>query len=265
MDKKVISVLILLLAVLLLISCSNITPGKQQDTPQESQTTDTPETEPVPDTETEPPAPPETEPEPVETEPLIPDEIIPVSIYDCIYEGYDGEKYGRVSVLQDDLTRDIDLCVIGVFLSNDEVVEGTTFQNIWRSCISKLTADVSAYRIGFVIDYATKDGKTVKMTIMRPEDIKQDENWEYVEMYAYDDIANEYAAWYYHLLPESFDDNSLMTSFKVTAGNRISEVTEIHLKVFLYRHEDMEKIYEDDSYTDRLNRHTVTIIPSIYR
>ena len=84
-------------------------------------------------------------------------------------------------------------------------------------------------------------------------------------MYVYDDIINEYAGWYYHLTPDTFDENSLITTVKVTAGERISEVPEIRLTVFLYQREDMDRIYEDSDVIGQLDSHTVTIIPSKLR
>ena len=264
MKSKIICLFLsLTLAAVILFSCSGN--RKEPETAGTAATADTPETQTRPDTETAPLEPIGTEPDTEDTEAPAPEVVIPVGIYDCIYEGYDGERYGRVGTLYDDMSRGIDLCVVGIFLSDEEVVSGSKFQDIWRDCISKIGTDVSAYRTGFVIDYTTAAGHTVSMTIMKPEDILVDGNWEYVEMYTYDDIANEYAGWYYHLLPETFDGSSLITSFKVTAGNRISEVPEIHLTVFLYLPEEMDKIYEDNGYIERLNRHSVTIIPSNYR
>ena len=259
MNRKILIAAVLLLAfVLLLSSCGS----GQTAVPDESKETEPADTQLAPDTETSPSAPLDTEPDTAETEEQTPRDVISVGIYDCIYEDYYEERYGLVRTLYDDMSRGIDLCVVGIFLSQEDVVSGPKFQDIWRDCASKAGTDVTAYRTGFLMEFATADGSSFSRLIMRPEDITQDESWEYVETYTYDDIANEFAGWYYHLTPDTFDENSLMTSFKVTAGSRIKEVGEIHLTVFLYTRDEMDSIYGNRELIRELNSYSAVIIPS---
>lgn len=96
-------------------------------------------------------------------------------------------------------------------------------------------------KIGYEVIVGLNDGTELICTIKSPEDTE--EIFRYVELYLYDDVHQEDGAWYSHLLQEQMTDDTLMTSIKVTTGEKINEVESIYLTVFTYQSEadfDME-------------------------
>ena len=59
-----------------------------------------------------------------------------------------------------------------------------------------------------------------------------------MECYLYDDIHQNGAWEYYHLLPTSMKGSTMITSIKLTAGKKIDQVEDIQLTAFLYRGEE---------------------------
>ena len=62
----------------------------------------------------------------------------------------------------------------------------------------------------------------IKKTILRPKDTE--EFYDYLEVYLYDDYHRT-GGWYSHTTDSEFNDNTLLTSIKLTAGKNVSEIT----------------------------------------
>lgn len=89
--------------------------------------------------------------------------------------------------------------------------------------------DPYAMKIGYTLRYTLSDGNEIAMTIRKPSDIIHPE---YLEAYIYDDVHT--SGFYTHLSDSNIKENTLITSIKLTCGDRIEQVQEIHLGVFLY-------------------------------
>lgn len=92
-------------------------------------------------------------------------------------------------------------------------------------------------KIGYIVDFALKDGTRIKKTITHPDDVFSYRN--YLECYLYDDVNQIQGNWYSHLLASQVDENTVMTSIKFTAGQDIAMVGDtITLTAFVYHSED---------------------------
>ena len=94
-----------------------------------------------------------------------------------------------------------------------------------------------AYRIGFTLSFTLASGQQVYKTILGPADITEDFT-RYVEVYLYDDIHQQAGVRYSHLLESEMDEQTLITSIKLTAGKEIEQVQAIQLQAFVYRKEN---------------------------
>ena len=87
-------------------------------------------------------------------------------------------------------------------------------------------------KIGYEVKVTLKTGDELICTVKKPSDTGS--IFTYVELYLYDDVHQPDGAWYSHLLDEQVTDETLMTSIKVTTGEKIDEVQSIYLTVFTY-------------------------------
>ena len=90
-------------------------------------------------------------------------------------------------------------------------------------------------KIGYEVTVKLNDGTELICTVKSPADTE--EIFRYVELYLYDDVHQADGAWYSHLLEEQMTDDTLMTSIKVTTGEKIDDVASIYLTVFTYQSE----------------------------
>ena len=181
---------------------------------------------------------------------------IPAGIYNMVYsEGGIREDYELLKSYKDDSTHGRDLCVLGCFPSTEEKLSGKNMGEIWDNCIQSNSLSDNV-RSGYLLEFDTPSGKCEKL-IIRPSDITA-YYWEYIETYIYDDIHQKPGEWYSHLLDNQFTDETIITSVKITAGEKIRDVTAITLTVFMYEISDRDSIGIDYA---RLNGYSIDIIP----
>ncbi len=185
------------------------------------------------------------------------EEVLPVGIYNMTYCDFGTrEDYELQTSFADTGELGRDLCVFAAFPSNEQKLSGPYLKNIWEDTVKK-NPDVSGMKMGYYFEYSTPDGKYAER-ILRPSDIT-DGYWDFVEVYIYDDINQDVTAWYSHLLDSEVNDKTLITSFKITAGERIKEVSDMKLTAFLYDPANTEAV--DSEYIAR-HGYTVTVTPS---
>ena len=91
-------------------------------------------------------------------------------------------------------------------------------------------------KIGYTVSFRVKDGGEINQTILGPEDVFGYRN--YLECYLYDDVHQVQGNWYSHLLSSEVNENTVMTSIKLTAGQDIAQVEDtITLTAFVYSSE----------------------------
>lgn len=89
---------------------------------------------------------------------------------------------------------------------------------------------------GIMIEFEKGEEK-IKKTIINPADVWQ--YFDYVQVYLYDDILHQNDSWYSHITEEEFNDNTNVTTFKITAGYHMDEVTsDVVITAFSYDSED---------------------------
>lgn len=180
-----------------------------------------------------------------ETEAL--EEVLPIGIYNMTYCDFGTrEVYELQEDFQDDGTLGRDLCVFAIFPSREQELSGQYFKYIWEDAVAA-NPDSAEMKVGYFFEYTTPEGNYAK-TILRPADITE-EYWDFIEVYIYDDVNQDVNAWHSHLLEEQMTDETLITSFKITAGARIAEVSDIRLTAFLYSPDRADEI--DANYIER--------------
>lgn len=122
-----------------------------------------------------------------------------------------------------------DIDCFEALVSDSETLTGKNFLSICKEAWMTLP-DPYVMRIGYTLRYTLADGQTVDMVIRSPDDI---DHTEYVECYLYDDVHQK-GGFYTHLSEAQMNENTLITSIKITCGDRIDEVQEMQLGVFLY-------------------------------
>ena len=143
-----------------------------------------------------------------------------------------------------------DIIVLCTFYTNDEFIKLDFYQNIWKNYASNIE-NINNYKIGWEISFDTYDKKIYKK-ISFPNDTS--DFYDYLEIYLYDSLNQELGAWYSHLLDEQIKDNTLLTTIKLTCGNKCNEITSnIHVKVFSYNgNDDFDDLgfYRGSSYSN---------------
>lgn len=128
-----------------------------------------------------------------------------------------------------------DIISLCTFYSNDEFIKLDFYQNIYKNYASNIE-NINNYKIGWEISFDTYDKKIYKK-ISFPNDTSV--FYDYLEVYLYDSLNQEIGAWYSHLLDEQINDNTLLTTIKLTCGNKCNEITSnIYVKVFSYNGND---------------------------
>lgn len=87
-------------------------------------------------------------------------------------------------------------------------------------------------KTGYAIALTLENGQTIEQTIVSPKDTQS--FFDYMEMYLYDDVHQIPGNWYSHLEEHQMTEETLMTSIKLTAGKKISQVKSASVSVFVY-------------------------------
>lgn len=96
---------------------------------------------------------------------------------------------------------------------------------------------IDDYKIGYAINFKTIN-EEINKTILTPKDTE--EFFNYLEIYLYDDYHRS-GGWYSHTTESEFNDNTLLTSIKLTAGKNINDITsDIILTAFVYKENDIK-------------------------
>lgn len=97
--------------------------------------------------------------------------------------------------------------------------------------------NIDNYRIGYIIEFNTID-TNINKTVISPKDTE--EFFDYLEIYLYDDYHRT-GGWYSHTTESEFNDNTLLTSIKLTAGKKVEEITtDIIVTAFTYIKDDFD-------------------------
>lgn len=171
-----------------------------------------------------------------------PDEEIPFAIYIPI-AGTQNRRIVNGFSSQWAAGRDIDC--FEVLLSEEKEEHGARFYEIFDRLWAQYP-EAEGRRIGYELQLTMADGSVKTYRILKPADT-EGELFGYVECYLYDDIHQNGAWNYYHLLPNTMKASTAITSIKLHGGKQIAQVAEMQLTAFLYR--DMADFDEEGRYT----------------
>ena len=122
--------------------------------------------------------------------------------------------------------------------SQEPTLSGGSFRRIWQAQWARYP-QADAYKIGFTLSFTLASGEEVHRTILSPADITEDVT-RYVEVYLYDDVHQQAGVRYSHLLETEINEQTVITSVKLTAGQEIAQVQAIELQAFVYRNGEFD-------------------------
>lgn len=125
-----------------------------------------------------------------------------------------------------------DIRTFASFSSDDASVYGSRFADMWFPQWQRFSAS-SECKIGYKIHIYMKDGSVIEHRIISPDDVVYDYT-QFVETWIYDDVHHAAGEWYSHLTPPDMNDDTVITSVKLTCGPRIEEVDYVVLDTFIY-------------------------------
>ena len=131
-----------------------------------------------------------------------------------------------------------DILSLEAFFTTEEEISGSYFQDVFYEYYNTYT-NIENYKIGYKISFLTNEME-VNKTILSPNDTT--DFFEYLEVYLYDDYHREKGVWYSHTTEEEYNEETLLTSIKLTAGIRVQEiVSDIAVTAFTYDADDFNE------------------------
>ena len=144
-----------------------------------------------------------------------------------------------------------DISSFEVYYTNDYELKNDTQINLFNLYKNDYE-NVDNYKIGYIIDFSIND-MHINKTILSPKDTT--DFFDYLEVYLYDDYHRT-GGWYSHTTEEEYNENTLLTSIKLTAGKSVDAIiSDIKLSAFTY---DSDDFYDDGSYRGK-SIYTITI------
>ena len=133
-----------------------------------------------------------------------------------------------------------DISSFEVYYTKEDEISGIKQQDLFTEYKNNYQ-NIDNYKIGYQIIFSTKD-ENFKETILRPRDTER--IFPYLEIYLYDDY-HHLNGWYSDTTEDDYDDNTILTSIKLTAGKKIDLITSnITVKAFLYLDSEINAHYE---------------------
>lgn len=134
-----------------------------------------------------------------------------------------------------------DIVVLQTYASNDQKIEYKgNYKDTWLPLWQEKDNDLH-YKIGYLLEYTLTDGTVIKQQILSPEDA--DDYYDYVEIYLYDGVYHSSDSWYSHITTNDFNEDTYMTSIKLTAGSNMEMInTPLKLTAFSYDEDDFDEV-----------------------
>ncbi len=161
-------------------------------------------------------------------EQYVDDNKMPISLYQ------DGDYVlTRVDSYKTKFTLGKDISVFLIYPSTDKQVKyNNRFADAFYEAWNKINTD-NSYKMGYHLAYSLNDGTQISHYIFKPQDTMRYK--QYIKIYLYDDYTHRNDSWYSHVTNEEYNDNTYLTSIKLTPGKEISKVTSnVELMAFTY-------------------------------
>ena len=189
----------------------------------------------------------------IKQEEIIKEEYVdnnPIKLGLYLYTGSYSNKE-KLSTYETTFVSGSDIGSFEVFFTDEEVISGNSFKSLFNSYYDKY-ANIDNYKIGYNIEFTLKDGTVNKFNLLEPNTYLYGD---YFYTYLYDDIHVNEGEFYSHL--ESIDDNTLITSIKIYAVDKIDDVEKIKLTVFTY---DSDDDFDEDGNYRGISKYSIDII-----
>ena len=161
---------------------------------------------------------------------------IKLGIY-MYYNSYTDRK--KLNEYTTNWALNVDLCSLEIFYTTEESIPPTNIKSLWTDYRNNYE-NIDNYKIGYNISFDTKNEGHISKTILNPSDVWDIYN--YLQVYLYDDVHQEDGAWYSHVEENEYNDNTILTSIKLTGSTIVDEITsDITLTVFTYDDDDFDK------------------------
>lgn len=171
-----------------------------------------------------------------EPEPVIKEEVYEDnnSLKVGLYTRSSG-KYTLWHEYNANITPNKDINTFQILPTNEEQL---TYTGKYQNFIEPLWNNIETnYKLGIILAYTLNDNTKIKHVIYDPSNIL--EYQDYIQVYLYDAIVHKNDKWYSHITKEEFNENTIITSFKLTAGKQVNDIIfPITLSVFTYDSED---------------------------
>ncbi len=247
MRNKIILILLVAVLALAICACGKKKPSKGTDgTGAAPETQDTAATEAV-----------------TETEIIDIANEKPVKLY---YMDYSDNTARLIKSYETEWSDDHDIAYFGAFNSDDTEIgfdlEKYAHLDLWEAVDTD-----TEYKIGYEISFDAA-GEHKVITILSPQDIRDskdlfdgdvetEEVTGYLGVWMYDDIHQEDGAWYSHVTPEEYDDDTLLTSIKLRLTPKYDEVSNLKLKAFSYS-SPLE--FDADNHYNNVHSYEISIV-----
>lgn len=189
----------------------------------------------------------------IKQEEIIKEEYVdnnPIKLGLYLYTGSYSNKE-KLSTYETTFVSGSDVGSFEVFFTDEEVISGNSFKSLFNSYYDKYE-NIDNYKIGYNIEFTLKDGTVNKFNLLEPNTYLYGD---YFYTYLYDDIHVNEGEFYSHL--ESIDDNTLITSIKIYAVDKIDDVEKIKLTVFTY---DSDDDFDEDGNYRGISKYSIDII-----
>lgn len=144
-------------------------------------------------------------------------------------------KYTLWSEYKTKITTNKDINTFQIVPSNESELK---YNGKYQDFIKSLWDNIETpYKLGIILEYELNDNTKIKHIIYDPSNTL--EYQDYFQIYLYDAIVHKNDRWYSHITNEEFNENTYITSFKLTAGKKNNEVVyPVKLSVFTYDSDD---------------------------
>ncbi|MBR6675808.1 MAG: hypothetical protein IKL24_00565 [Clostridia bacterium] len=151
-----------------------------------------------------------------------------VGLYDEL--GAPG-AYTRLSEWNEPWIAGKDIAVFDIIPSAEETLNNSSFQALWIAESNKISNN-SFVKPYLLLEYSLKDGTKESVIITSWREAEDVISKGYIEVYLYDDIHQD-GDWYSHLTEADTNDETVISSVKLTAGKNISLVESIVISAFI--------------------------------
>ena len=161
----------------------------------------------------------------------------PITLGIYMYTNSSTPRY-KTNEYKNNWKLNVDICSLEIFYTNEDQIPGTNFKNLWNNYYQNYT-DINSYKIGYLIEFNTTNEGKIKKYIKSPQDT--DSIYKYIQIYLYDDI-HQNEGWYSHITENEYNNDSILTSIKLTGSTYIDEITsDISLTAFTYDNDDFDE------------------------